>query len=172
MHQIIDGINYLHTCNVVHRDLKPANILISCSNCAVKIADFGLARVVENGDNTCKKSTSPFARVVSNERLQSEGKECEDDIAITPRREGIPGMPTKVKRDITKHVITRWYRAPEVILSQPYTKAVDMWSVGCIFAELLDLTEGNCPNYKHRKPIFPGERFVSLIILMCFFLSD
>ena len=38
----------------------------------------------------------------------------------------------------TEYVITRWYRAPEVILkASEYTKSVDIWSVGCIFAELL-----------------------------------
>jgi mitogen-activated protein kinase 1/3 len=59
-------------------------------------------------------------------------------------------------RQLTKHVVTRWYRAPELILIQPYTKAVDVWSLGCILAELLSMQEGNCPSYQDRKPIFPG----------------
>lgn len=47
---------------------------------------------------------------------------------------------------IYRYVVTRWYRAPEVILNaSEYTKAVDIWSVGCILAELLA-----------RTPIFPG----------------
>lgn len=34
---------------------------------------------------------------------------------------------------MTEYVATRWYRAPEILLgSSKYTKAVDMWSVGCI----------------------------------------
>ena len=42
-----------------------------------------------------------------------------------------------IKRDLTSHVVTRWYRAPEVILlEKDYTAAIDVWSVGCIFAEL------------------------------------
>lgn len=46
-----------------------------------------------------------------------------------------------------KVVVTIWYRAPELILgSQHYTPAIDMWAVGCIFAELLSL-----------RPIFKGE---------------
>ncbi|GAB5588966.1 cyclin-dependent protein kinase [Umbelopsis nana] len=46
-----------------------------------------------------------------------------------------------------KVVVTIWYRAPELLLgSRHYTKAVDMWAVGCIFGELLAL-----------KPIFKGE---------------
>jgi serine/threonine protein kinase len=40
---------------------------------------------------------------------------------------------------MTEYVVTRWYRAPEVLLrSCGYSKALDMWSVGCIFAELLN----------------------------------
>ena len=59
-------------------------------------------------------------------------------------------------RQLTKHVVTRWYRAPELILIQPYTSAVDLWSLGCIFAELLSMQEGNVPCYQDRKPLFPG----------------
>ena len=54
-------------------------------------------------------------------------------------------MQTQVS-SMTDYVATRWYRAPEVILSwKRYTNAIDMWSVGTIFAELIA-----------RKPVFPG----------------
>ena len=47
---------------------------------------------------------------------------------------------------LTDYVATRWYRAPEILLAATvYTKAVDMWSVGCILGEMI--TE---------RPIFPG----------------
>jgi serine/threonine protein kinase len=46
MYQILDGMAYIHGTNVIHRDLKPANILVSCADCTIKIADFGLSRVV------------------------------------------------------------------------------------------------------------------------------
>ena len=53
--------------------------------------------------------------------------------------------------EMTEYIVTRWYRAPEVLLqrSRNYTKAIDMWSVGCIFAEML-LGE----------PLFPGEEML------------
>ncbi|KAJ1770761.1 mitogen activated protein kinase [Coemansia sp. RSA 1813] len=51
---------------------------------------------------------------------------------------------------MTEYVATRWYRAPEIMLSfLSYTKAIDMWSVGCIFAELLG-----------GKPLFKGRDYV------------
>lgn len=47
---------------------------------------------------------------------------------------------------LTDYVATRWYRAPEILLgSTKYSKAVDMWSLGCILGEMLT-----------GKPIFPG----------------
>lgn len=33
-------------------------------------------------------------------------------------------------------MVTLWYRAPEVLLRAAYASPVDMWSVGCIFAEM------------------------------------
>ena len=39
---------------------------------------------------------------------------------------------------VSDYIATRWYRAPEILLgSQSYSKAVDIWSAGCIMAELL-----------------------------------
>jgi len=47
---------------------------------------------------------------------------------------------------MTEYVATRWYRAPEILLgSSTYTKAVDIWSIGCILGELVN-----------GKAIFPG----------------
>jgi cyclin-dependent kinase len=54
------------------------------------------------------------------------------------------GLPV---RAYTHEVVTLWYRAPEILLgSQHYSIGVDMWSVGCIFGELLK-----------RAPLFPGD---------------
>ena len=52
---------------------------------------------------------------------------------------------------MTEYVATRWYRAPEIMLTwQKYDVEVDIWSAGCIFAEML---EG--------KPLFPGKDHVN-----------
>ncbi|KAI9361898.1 kinase-like domain-containing protein [Pilaira anomala] len=51
---------------------------------------------------------------------------------------------------MTHYVVTRWYRAPEIMLSRnTYDKSIDMWSVGCILAELLG-----------RKVLFKGTDYV------------
>jgi mitogen-activated protein kinase 1/3 len=67
-------------------------------------------------------------------------------------------MRKNMKRELTGHVVTRWYRAPELILlEKDYGPAIDMWSVGCIFAELLGMMKESAPTYLDRKPLFPGK---------------
>lgn len=103
LYQILRGLKYVHSAEVIHRDLKPRNLLVN-SNCDLKICDYGLARV-----------SYP-----------------DDEFHLCP---------------MTEYVCTRWYRAPEVLCSwTDYGKAIDIWSVGCIFAEMLK-----------RKPLFPGK---------------
>jgi mitogen-activated protein kinase 1/3 len=61
-------------------------------------------------------------------------------------------------RELTGHIATRWYRPPEIILIEKvYTTAVDMWSAGCVFAELLGMIEENQPVVINRSALFPGK---------------
>ncbi|XP_037070098.1 mitogen-activated protein kinase p38b-like isoform X1 [Pollicipes pollicipes] len=56
------------------------------------------------------------------------------------------GLARPTEHEMTGYVATRWYRAPEIMLNwMHYTQTVDIWSVGCIMAELLT-----------RKTLFPG----------------
>lgn len=57
---------------------------------------------------------------------------------------------------MTEYVATRWYRAPEIMLSwKEYSNKIDVWSVGCIMAELLG-----------RKPLFPGRDYMHQLHLI------
>ncbi|MFO0117830.1 MAG: protein kinase domain-containing protein [bacterium] len=63
----------------------------------------------------------------------------------------------ELSKSLTKHVVTRWYRAPEVILRNDiYSFAIDIWSAGCVFAELLSMMSENFPDPSDRQPLFPG----------------
>lgn len=80
IYQILCGLKYIHSANVLHRDLKPGNLLVN-ADCELKICDFGLAR-------------------------------------------GFSQDPEENAGYMTEYVATRWYRAPEIMLSfQSYTKA-------------------------------------------------
>uniref|UniRef100_U3BS38 mitogen-activated protein kinase n=1 Tax=Callithrix jacchus TaxID=9483 RepID=U3BS38_CALJA len=60
------------------------------------------------------------------------------------------GLARQADSEMTGYVVTRWYRAPEVILNwMRYTQTVDIWSVGCIMAELLQ-----------GKALFPGSDYI------------
>lgn len=132
VYQMLRGLKYIHSANVLHRDMKPSNLLLN-ANCDLKICDFGLAR----GYSDVK----------------------EDD-------------------DLTEYVVTRWYRAPEVCFQsmshiltfnhflilffhqimcacQEYDFKIDVWSVGCIFGELIG-----------RKPLFPGDNYIHQLNLI------
>jgi serine/threonine protein kinase len=88
--QILRGLKYVHSANVLHRDLKPSNLLVN-ANCDLALCDFGLARGFDAGVDM-----------------------------------------------LTEYVVTRWYRPPELLLEcSMYGKPVDVWSVGCIFAEVI-----------------------------------
>lgn len=125
IYQTLRALKALHSADVIHRDLKPSNLLLN-ANCDLKVCDFGLARSVKTAEPS--------------------------------------GTETGF---MTEYVATRWYRAPEIMLTfKQYTKvcraempssnscadlslqAIDVWSVGCILAEMLS-----------GKPLFPGRDY-------------
>lgn len=74
-------------------------------------------------------------------------KICDFGLARTSRDNG---------QFMTEYVVTRWYRAPELLLCcDNYGTSIDVWSVGCIFAEILG-----------RKPLFPGTECLSQLKLI------
>lgn len=112
LYQILRGLKYIHSANVLHRDLKPSNLLVN-RNCELKIGDFGMAR-------------------------------------------GLASSADEHATFMTEYVATRWYRAPELMLSfSEYTFAIDMWSVGCILAEMLA-----------RRQLFPGKDYLNQLQLI------
>lgn len=69
---------------------------------------------------------------------------------------GLARIDSSSDAAMTEYVVTRWYRSPELLLScHGYDSKVDMWSVGCIFGEILG-----------RKPLFPGKDFLHTMNLI------
>ncbi|CAH8543052.1 unnamed protein product [Heterobilharzia americana] len=111
LYQMLRGLKYIHSANVLHRDLKPCNILLNAA-CDLRICDFGLARIAD--------------------------------------------PESEQSGTLTEYVATRWYRAPEIMLtSKLYTKAIDIWSIGCIMAEMLS-----------NRVLFPGKHYIDQLNLI------
>lgn len=130
----------------IHRDLKPSNLLLNRS-CDLKVREI-------------PRWTLNFFQKVASLLLSFPSKICDFGLARTvddqPREDSL----------LTEYVATRWYRAPEIMVSQRcYHKAsecsmnilfitqrdcsVDLWSCGCILGEML-----------LGKPLFPGRHYV------------
>ena len=63
-------------------------------------------------------------------------------------------MPTDGS-PLTDYVATRWYRSPELLLTDRYGKPSDIWAIGCVMGELFDT-----------KPLFPGQNQIDQLNLI------
>ncbi|CAG0900569.1 unnamed protein product [Cyprideis torosa] len=88
-YQMFRALMYLHNKEIGHRDIKPQNLLYDPITAAVKLCDFGCAKVLRDGETSIS------------------------------------------------YICSRYYRAPELCLgATSYTVKIDIWSSGCVFAEL------------------------------------
>lgn len=106
MYQICRSIAYIHSLGICHRDIKPQNLLLNTKTHAVRLCDFGSAKILVKGEAN------------------------------------------------VSYICSRYYRAPELVFeATEYTTKIDVWSLGCVMAELL---LGN--------PLFPGDSGVDQLI--------
>jgi len=156
IYQMLLGLKYLHSANIVHRDLKPANILVN-ENVSTKICDLGLARGITKNIKQCRPEPKCRQKLRGLQpKKQNANTNANANGNANAHSEASNG--NGFCRQLTKHVVTRWYRAPEVILfsqRREYLSAIDMWSVGCILSELLMMV-GDGGDFKSRTPLFPG----------------
>ena len=156
IYNVLVGLKYIHSAGVLHRDIKPANILVN-PDCTIRICDFGLGRSVADITSASVKKMKLHIKDSAESTTSKETIEDEKTIMEPLQLEEIKSGKRGMKRELTGHVATRWYRAPEIILlEKDYGPEVDVWSVGCIFAELLTMIKGNVSNFKERQPLFPG----------------
>ena len=104
-------------------------------------------------------SAGVLHRDLKPENILINGSDCKLKITDFGLARGVTGDSDQ---KLTEYVVTRWYRAPEVMCSsRRYDEKVDVWSVGCIMSELY-----------LRKPFFPGILIVcSLFFILCFLFS-
>lgn len=120
----------------------------------IKPGDSTDKDLVESTNLLSLTACAPAAAEEEKKELSADEKKKE----LTSRLVKTKDQRKNMKRELTGHVVTRWYRAPELILlEKDYGPAIDMWSIGCIFAELLGMMKESAPTYLDRKPLFPGK---------------
>jgi serine/threonine protein kinase len=134
--QIVSGLDHIHSNGYFHRDIKPENVLVTTTG---------------HFDYT---SVSPIA--------QLNAPKEKDIIAIIRLADFGLARETKSPPPYTEYVSVRWYRAPEVLfLSRDYSIPIDMWALGTIMVELLNL-----------RPLFPGTNQLDQANKICEVLGD
>jgi meiosis induction protein kinase IME2/SME1 len=133
-HQMVCGLDHIYSSSYFHRDMKPENILITTT---------GLHNYISISPNT-PPNAPPERDVVAIIKLADFGLARE-----------IRSLPP-----YTEYVSVRWYRAPEVLLLSNYSSPVDMWALGTIMAELINL-----------RPLFPGTDTMDQLAQICDILA-
>lgn len=133
--QVVSGLHHIHESGYFHRDMKPENLLVTTTG-------------LHNYPTT--NSQAP------------RGTEERDVAVIVKLADFGLARETSSSPPYTEYVSTRWYRAPEVLLrSRDYSNPVDMWALGTIMAELVNL-----------RPLFPGQGEIDQVALIIDVLGD
>ena len=134
--QVVEGLHHIHESGYFHRDMKPENLLVTTTG----LHDY----------RPVNPDASPHAPPEK------------DVVVIIKLADFGLARETKSAPPYTEYVSTRWYRAPEVLLrSKNYSNPVDMWALGAIMAELVNL-----------RPMFPGQNEFDQIARICEVLGD
>ncbi|KAH9835535.1 kinase-like protein [Rhodofomes roseus] len=134
--QVVSGLHHIHASGYFHRDMKPENLLVTTTG----LYDYRTLSPVAPPDTPLEKDVVVIVKLA--------------DFGLA--------RETQSKPPYTEYVSTRWYRAPEVLLkSRDYSNPVDMWALGTIMAELVNL-----------RPLFPGQGEIDQVARICELLGD
>lgn len=134
--QVVQGLHHIHSSGYFHRDMKPENLLVTTTG----LYDY--------------RPVYPDA--------PTNAPAEKDVVVIIKLADFGLARETNSAPPYTEYVSTRWYRAPEVLLkSRDYSNPVDMWALGTIMAELVNL-----------RPLFPGETEIDQVARICELLGD
>lgn len=150
--QIASGLYHIHRHGYFHRDMKPENLLVTTTGLCDYLSNDAVAEI------NARRDAGEY-----DAKLPADDPRILKDIQVIVKLADF-GLARSItsKPPYTEYVSTRWYRAPEVLLrSNDYGAPVDMWALGTILAEMLNL-----------KPLFPGASEIDQIYRITEVLGD
>lgn len=144
--QITNGLNYLHSMNIIHLDLKMENIFLT-SEGYVKIGDFGIAHLLEPSSlNSSVASSDVDAAMVTTAQLNRNKPNHGDDVNTNSRVK-------RAQQQTSPLHCTLAFSSPERCHGEPTDFKSDIWSLGCILYELIT-----------SKPLFEANSLPQLVM--------
>ncbi|KAF0980584.1 hypothetical protein FDP41_013067 [Naegleria fowleri] len=121
MLQIAEGVQYLHHEGFVHLDLKPQNIFVTNDEQSIKIGDFETLR---------KLDFKVADEAIEIQKMNESGTMIHDPYAESMSSLGSYNTDQKLYG-------TAKYCSPEMMSQEPFGYSTDMWSLGCVFYEMI-----------------------------------
>lgn len=140
MYQLLRSLAYIHSIGICHRDIKPQNLLLNPSTGILKLCDFGSAKILVAGEPNVSYICSRYYRAPelifgATNYTTNIGEHC-------------AGYSSCPNYTVDSHTYTHFYN-----LSLPFSKHTDIWSTGCVMAELMQ-----------GQPLFPGESGIDQLV--------
>ena len=136
--QLISGLIYISSEQIIHRDIKPSNIFIK-ENLEIKYGDFGLVKSCsDHSDNSFPQTPilSPAPSEVRKGSMNCVNRKSENfDVPFTRTRR-YSCWEDDVNYDLTTNIGTTMYASPEQMGKTQYTKKSDYYSLGLVLLEV------------------------------------
>src|SRR2546429_673353 len=131
IYQLFRALAYIHSQGICHRDIKPQNLLLDPNTGVLKLCDFGSAKILVENEPNVSYICSRYYRA--------------PELIF-----GATNYTTKIGKQLCSLILDS---TTVKVLEKTLTKLIDVWSTGCVMAELM-----------LGQPLFPGESGIDQLV--------